>query len=235
MNAALILAGGKGERLIGRDKPKQFVEVGGEPLIAHGLRSFEACAEIARIVVVAEDRWRGLISKCVERNGISKFVRFADAGAARQESVFSGLLAMEDFMRADDLAVVHDAARPAVTERLIRACVAEAARRDGATPVLPVRETIYRSEDGRGVSGLLDRDELFVGQTPEAYKFEKYLAAHREATREELARTRGGSEIAFRFGMDIGLFPGDEANFKITARADLERFERSLERGPEAE
>jgi 2-C-methyl-D-erythritol 4-phosphate cytidylyltransferase len=138
---------------------------------------------------------------------------------------------MEGLMKEDDVVLVHDAARPAVTEATILACIEEARKRDGATPVLPVRETIYRSGDGRGVSALLDRGELYVGQTPEGYRFGKYLAAHRNATRAELAATRGSSEIAFRFGMDVGLFPGDERNFKITTAEDLERFERLAENG----
>jgi 2-C-methyl-D-erythritol 4-phosphate cytidylyltransferase len=227
MNAALILAGGSGERMRGLAVPKQYHPVKGIPLIAYSLRGFQDCAAISRILVVAEKSWRGLIDEWIAREGIAKFFGFADAGETRQESVCAGLLALEDLTDKDDIVLVHDAARPAVTEELILACIAETARRDGATPVLPVRETIYRSEDGRGVSALLDRDKLYIGQTPEGYRFGKYLKAHRSITAAELARIRGSSEIAFRFGLDIGLFPGDERNFKITTNEDLERFERS--------
>jgi 2-C-methyl-D-erythritol 4-phosphate cytidylyltransferase len=230
MNAALILAGGRGERMRERTVPKQYCKVKGRPLIAYSLRRFQDCAAIAGILVVAEEAWRGLIGEWLAREGIAKFLSFADPGETRQESVFAGLLALEGLMREDDIVLVHDAARPAVTEALILACIEEARRRGGATPALRVRETIYRSGDGRRVSALLDRGELYVGQTPEGYHFGKYLAAHRNATRAELAGTRGSSELAFRFGMDVGLFPGDERNFKITKAEDLERFERLVEK-----
>ncbi|MDR2355656.1 MAG: 2-C-methyl-D-erythritol 4-phosphate cytidylyltransferase [Clostridiales Family XIII bacterium] len=228
MNAALILAGGKGERMHGAT-PKQYVEAKGRPLIAHSLRRFRDCAAIECILVVAEKAWRGFVSELAAREGIAKLRGFADPGETRQESVFSGLLAMEAFTDAEDIVLVHDAARPALTEAIILACISEALRRDGATPALPVRETIYESADGRGITALLGRDGLYVGQTPEGYRFGKYLAAHRSATRAELAGTRGGSELAFRFGMDIGLFPGDERNVKITTAEDLARFERFAE------
>jgi 2-C-methyl-D-erythritol 4-phosphate cytidylyltransferase len=231
MNAALILAGGTGERIPGLAMPKQYHPVRGRPLIAYSLRRFQDCAAITGIFVVAEEAWRGPIGEWLAREGIAKFLGFADPGETRQESVFAGLLAMESRMKEDDIVLVHDAARPAVSEALILACIEEARRRDGATPALRVRETIYQSADGRRVSALLDRDELYIGQTPEGYRFGKYLAAHRSATRAELAGTRGSSELAFRFGMDVGLFPGDERNFKITTRADLESFRRLAENG----
>ncbi|MDR1068977.1 MAG: 2-C-methyl-D-erythritol 4-phosphate cytidylyltransferase [Clostridiales Family XIII bacterium] len=231
MNAALILAGGRGERMLGLPVPKQFHPVRGRPLIAYALRRFQDCAAIGGFLVVAEEAWRALIGEWLAREGVAKFLGFADPGETRQESVFAGLLAMECLMKEDDVVLVHDAVRPAVTEALILACIEEARRRDGATPALRVRETIYQSGDGRRVSALLDRDGLYIGQTPEGYRFGKYLAAHRSVTRAELAGMRGSSELAFRFGMDVGLFPGDERNFKITTIEDLERFERLAKKG----
>jgi 2-C-methyl-D-erythritol 4-phosphate cytidylyltransferase len=231
MNTALILAGGRGERMLGLAVPKQFHPVRGRPVITYTLRRFQDCAAITGILVVAEEAWRGMIGEWLARDGCTKFLGFADPGETRQESVFAGLLAMEGLMKEDDVVLVHDAVRPAVTEALILACIEEARQRGGATPALRVRETIYRSVDGSRISALLNRNELCVGQTPEGYRFGKYLAAHRSVTRAELAGTRGSSELAFRFGMEVGLFPGDDRNFKITTIEDLERFERLEEKG----
>jgi 2-C-methyl-D-erythritol 4-phosphate cytidylyltransferase len=224
VNAGLILAGGKSERIPGLSVPKQYCSPNGRPLIAYSLRAFQSCDAIFGIVVVADEAWRPFVSDLIGREEITKFLGFADPGATRQASVYSGLLAPEHRMREDDIVVVHDAARPMVTEKLIRECIEEASRRDGATPALRVSDTIYKSADGRSVCALLNREELFAGQTPEAYRFGKYLAAHRALSEAELSRIRGGSEIAFGFGMDIGLIQGDENNFKITTAADLERF-----------
>jgi 2-C-methyl-D-erythritol 4-phosphate cytidylyltransferase len=224
MNAASILAGGTGERMRGLDMPKQYYSHSGRPLIAYCLRTFEECDEISGIVIVADKAWRSFVRDLIRSEGITKFWDFADPGKARQESVYSGLLMLEDRMSEDDIAVIHDAVRPMTTGTLIRECIAEASRRDGATPVLRVSDTVYMSKDGHSVHSLLNREELYVGQTPEAYRFGKYMVAHGTLTNEELARVRGSSEIAFASGMDICLFPGDENNFKITTVADLERF-----------
>jgi 2-C-methyl-D-erythritol 4-phosphate cytidylyltransferase len=235
MNVALILAGGTGERMRGLFVPKQYHPPEGRPLIAYCLRAFQKCEAISRIVIVAEEAWQRFVRDLIEREEVTKFSDFADPGITRQQSVYAGLRVLEGSMSEDDLVVVHDAVRPMVREKLIRACIEEALRRDGATPVLRVNDTIYRSKDGHAIFDLLNRQELYAGQTPEAYRFGKYLAAHKALTDVEMARIHGSSEIAFGFGMDIGLFPGDEENFKITTVSDLERFRLLMESESDAD
>lgn len=91
-------------------------------------------------------------------------------------------------------------------------------------PVLPMKDTIYQSSDGTKIDHLLERSTLFAGQAPEAFRLHPYAKINREASKEELSLTRGTSEIAYRHGMDVAMIPGDERNFKITTRSDLERF-----------
>ena len=91
-------------------------------------------------------------------------------------------------------------------------------------PVLPMKDTIYQSSDGTKIDHLLERSTLFAGQAPEAFRLHPYAKINREASKEELSLTRGTSEIAYRHGMDVAMTPGDERNFKITTRSDLERF-----------
>jgi 2-C-methyl-D-erythritol 4-phosphate cytidylyltransferase len=218
MNAGLILAGGKGERLTGHDKPKQFVEAGGKPLIWYCLKAFEQCPDISLVcVVIAEDR-RGVLD--------GDYI-YAEPGKSRQHSSYNGLLALKPYNPAR--VVIHDAARPLVTARDISAAVRAADNFDGATPVLPLTDTIYQSADGKTIDKTLNRDELFAGQTPECYDFKKYLACHEKLTDDELFEIRGGSEIAARFGMRIALAKGNPDNFKITTSADLERFRMTVE------
>jgi 2-C-methyl-D-erythritol 4-phosphate cytidylyltransferase len=219
MNAGLILAGGKGERLTGQGKPKQFIEVGGKALILYCLQAFEQCPDISLVcVVIAEDR-RGVLE--------GDYI-YAKPGKSRQHSSYNGLLALKRY--SPERVVIHDAARPLVTAEDITALVRAADGFDGATPVLPVTDTIYQSADGKTIGGTLKRDGLFAGQTPECYDFKKYLAAHEEQTDDELLKIRGGSELAVRFGMRIALCEGNPYNFKITINADLERFRETVEK-----
>jgi 2-C-methyl-D-erythritol 4-phosphate cytidylyltransferase len=223
MNAGLILAGGKGERLTGQGKPKQFIEVGGKPLILYCLQAFEQCPDISLIcVVIAEDR----------RDILNGEYIYANPGKSRQHSSRSGLLALKPYNPAR--VVIHDAARPLVTAEDITALIRAAEGFDGATPVLPVTDTIYRSADGKTIGEALNRDELFAGQTPECYDFKKYLAAHEKQTDDELSVIRGGSELAARAGMRIALAEGSPDNFKITTNADLERFRETAEKNESA-
>jgi 2-C-methyl-D-erythritol 4-phosphate cytidylyltransferase len=220
VNAGLVLAGGVGTRLTS-GIPKQFIEVAGKPLIMYCLMSFERCADISFIEIVAAEAWRDRISEWIEYGRIRKFRQFAAPGPTRAHSVRNGLLALSGELGAEDTIVIHDAARPLVTEADISRCVKASVGRDGATPVVRPRDTVYRSADGERISALLNRDELFAGQTPECYNFTKYLAAHRAPAEGEPARATGGSEIAFRSGMDIRLYEGNERNIKVTTEADL--------------
>jgi 2-C-methyl-D-erythritol 4-phosphate cytidylyltransferase len=218
MNAGLILAGGKGERLAGYDTPKQFIEVGGTALILYCLQAFEQCPDIALVCVVIDEDRRGVLS--------GDYV-CAAPGKSRQHSSYSGLLALKRYNPAR--VVIHDAARPLVTASDITDLIMAADIFDGATPVLAVTDTIYRSVDGKTIGETPDRDGLFAGQTPECYDFKKYLAAHEKLTDDELSKIRGSSELAARFGMKIALAKGNPDNFKVTTKADLERFRAMVE------
>jgi 2-C-methyl-D-erythritol 4-phosphate cytidylyltransferase len=127
--------------------------------------------------------------------------------------------------------VIHDAARPLVTAEDIERCLDAMEGYDGATPALPVSDTVYQSEDGRVISSLLNRDWLYAGQTPECYDFEKYLKAHGPLNGPELARIRGGSEIAFMSGMSIALCEGNPMNFKVTDDAGMAVFQSIVSGG----
>ncbi len=211
MNAGLILAGGKGERIIGHTLPKQFIEVGGNMIISYCLKTFEQCSDIDIVCVVADEKWRSQIGDYL----------FADSGISRQHSIYNGLQALR--LYAPKYVVIHDSARPRVTVENISEYINASFGFDGATPSLSVTETVYRSYNGKSIASTLNRDELFVGQTPECYDYQMYLAAH-EKYADMLANFRGSSEIAVNAGMKIALAKGNPDNFKITTNADLDRF-----------
>lgn len=222
MNTALILSGGVGSRL--RSKmPKQYIEVGDKPIICYCLDVFDSMDLIDKIIIVCDEKWHSFLDKYV--CNYKKFAGYAPGGNSRQASIYNGLKKCSGFMRSDDLIIIHDAARPLVSKDLIKACIENVSDADGALPVFNVKDTIYYSSTGKMVENLLNRDCLFSGQSPEAFVFGKYLDIHEKTGDEEINLTRGSSEIAFRHGMKIKLFDGDEINFKITTPADLARFE----------
>lgn len=224
MNTAIILAGGVGSRM-GVDRPKQYLMVGDKPIIVYCLEIFEKHKEIDKVVIVVSDEWKDYVEENVQKFGISKVCGYAPAGETRQHSIYNGLKATEQNAPDTGVVIIHDAARPLVSDKIISDCLLGAVEDDGAMPVITVKDTVYQSKDGKSIDKLLKRSELFAGQAPESFKFREYLDIHNSVTDEEIAATAGSSEIAYRHGMKIRLVEGSERNFKITTIEDLETFE----------
>ena len=123
-----------------------------------------------------------------------------------------------------DTVLIHDAARPLLTGELLEKCYKALSGHDGVMPVLPMKDTVYLSEDGNGVSELLDRKKVFAGQAPELFRFKKYYDANMNLMPDKILNINGASEPAIMAGMDIVMIPGDERNFKVTTDTDMERF-----------
>ncbi len=225
MNIAIILAGGTGTRL-GGNVPKQYLTVNEKPILAFSLETFQKHADIDKIVIVANAEWEAYILEILDRYGIEKFAGFAPAGESRQHSVLNGMGAVKalDGVGADeDLVLVHDAARPNVSERMIDEALMLNGK-DATLPVIPIPDTTYYSENGREITQLLDRDKLYAGQTPEAFLLNKFYAIHEGLSDAELCAVRGTCQLAFSHGLTVRMYAGEHANYKITTMVDLEKF-----------
>lgn len=243
MNTALVLAGGTGTRL-GADIPKQYIEVNGRMIIDYCLRTLNESDYIDAIWIVAEPVWQDKI-KVPE-----KFIGFSRPGKNRQLSIYNGLKDIQEYILSAPIyndnkniyknkvaakteisstintVLIHDAARPLLKEDTIRLCM-EAIYKDGydgAMPVLPMKDTIYVSNDGRKVDSLIDRATVYAGQAPELFMLDKYIDANIALFPDRILSINGSSEPAVMAGMNIALIQGDEGNYKITTKADLERF-----------
>ena len=221
MNRTVILAGGAGTRM-GGCVPKQFINVNGKPLLQYSLEAVRDCECAGEVWIVAGEPWRGAVERMIKEAGISsRFRGFCDPGPERQVSVMNALTElMKEETAENSYVMVHDVARPLVSGELIRRCFEAAAGRDGAVPVLPVRDTVYRMEDGR-LSGLLKRDQLVGGQAPEVFRLKPYYDANLALMPDQIMRIRGSAEPAVLAGMDIVVIPADERNIKITTQEDL--------------
>lgn len=227
MNIALILSGGTGTRL-GAETPKQYIEVCGRPVISYCLELLAAHAGIDALQIVADHIWREFIMDSMEQSAgmkaSEKFKGFSVPGRNRQLSILNGLEDIREYAQNGDYVLIHDAARPLLSEQMITGCLDAVAGYDGVVPVLPMKDTLYASADGKHVSSLLKRDEIFAGQAPEVFILGKYYEANRRLTLDEILKINGSTEPAVMAGMDIVMIPGDERNFKITTREDLDRF-----------
>lgn len=113
---------------------------------------------------------------------------------------------------------------------MIDTCVEALLGHDGVLPVLPMKDTVYVSEDGKSISSLINRSQVFAGQAPEVFALGKYYEANRRLLPDRILAINGSTEPAIMAGMDIAMIPGDEENYKITTKADLERFSEKIKR-----
>lgn len=224
MNIALILAGGTGTRL-GSDIPKQYIEVAGKPIIAYCLEIFFAHEMIDAVQIVANEMWHEYILQQVNS---AKFKGFSLPGATRQLSIYNGLCDVKKYSFDDDCVIIHDAARPLVSAEIITNCFKALEQHNGVLPVLPMKDTVYFSEDGKCISQLVDRSKIYAGQAPEAFKLGKYLAANEALMPEKIFAINGSTEPAIMAGVDVAMIDGDEKNFKITTKADLDKFKEYM-------
>lgn len=228
MNIAILLSGGTGSRLRS-DTPKQYIAVAGRMIVSHCLERLCRHPMIDAVQVVAAEMWRDdIIRECTFSE---KLKGFSVPGDNRQLSILNGLWDVSLFASSEDVVLVHDAARPLVSDEMITACLTEIEGHDGVMPVLPMTDTVYYSADGERVDKLLERRTIFAGQAPESFRLGKYLSANERLLRDEILKINGSTEPAIMAGMDIAMIPGEKENFKITTRDDLERYASLLEKG----
>ena len=174
MNYAVILSGGVGRRMGTGGLPKQYMEVKDKPVLVYTLEKFQNCPQVDEIVVVANHDWDDQIWAWAKEHNITKLETIADPGPTRQESLLNGLKACKG-TDPEDIALVHDSARPLVSVELISRCVEALPGYDCVLPVLEMKDMIYVSTDGKSVMDFADRSTLFCGQSPEIFHLQKYL------------------------------------------------------------
>lgn len=218
---ALVPAGGTGARM-GASRPKQYLVLGGEPIVARTLRALARCRAIRGSVVAVPEAWVEATRRLLGRHRVPRVLEVVAGGAERQESVWRALQAAP----ADAaLVVVHDAVRPFIDPALVEAVIAAAARTGAATCALPARETVKRVRDGL-VEATLDREGLWLVQTPQAFRRDLLREAHVRARRDGFTGT-DDAVLVERLGAAVAVVPGLRQNVKITTPEDLALARRS--------
>jgi 2-C-methyl-D-erythritol 4-phosphate cytidylyltransferase/2-C-methyl-D-erythritol 2,4-cyclodiphosphate synthase len=223
--AVIIVAAGKGERARSGTyaDPKQYQDLAGRPVLSRTIAAFLAHDAISHVVPVIHadhaERFSAL--------GLSddRLLSPVVGGASRQASVLEGLKVLAP-MRPD-LVLIHDAARPFVSNALITSVIDALGEFDGALPAVPLTDTIKRTLDGREVVATEDRRLLAAAQTPQGFRFGQIFSAHMRAgtVRREFT---DDAEIAEWAGLRVALVAGDRDNLKITHPDDFARAERIL-------
>jgi len=220
--AAILVAAGRGLRA-GAGGPKQYRTLGGRPVIARAMAAFSSHPAVFVVQPVVNPDDASAFEAAV--SGL-RHEPPASGGATRQASVLAGLEALA--RHKPDLVLIHDAARPFVSSELISRAIEAAPITGAAIPAIAVADTIKIIGDAGQVEATPDRSRLRIAQTPQAFRFDVILDAHRRAAREGRNDFTDDAALAEWAGLTVTTFEGDPANMKLTTPEDFVREESRL-------
>ena len=226
MNYVIIVAGGKGLRM-GSDIPKQFLPIGGKPVLMRTIDRFREYSPTLQIILVLpkaqQDYWRQLCKEYAfpfpSTGEVGKgFYLLADGGETRYHSVQNGLALIPD--NAEGIVGVHDGVRPFPSVEVIRNCYETAREKKAVIPVIPVVETVRHLSPSTlpPSSQTVPRDEYRLVQTPQCFDIQLFKAANRQPYNDGFT---DDASVVEAFGYHITLVEGNRENIKITTPYDL--------------
>jgi 2-C-methyl-D-erythritol 4-phosphate cytidylyltransferase / 2-C-methyl-D-erythritol 2,4-cyclodiphosphate synthase len=218
--AAIVVAGGRGERA-GGDMPKQYRDLAGEPMIRPTLRAFLNHAQVALVQPVIHRDDESLYRAATA--DLTKLAPPVGGGVTRQASVRAGLEALA--VRAPDLVLIHDAARPFLTGALIDRAISAGKATGAAVPGVAIADTVKSIDADSHVAETLDRSRLRIVQTPQVFAFDLILKAHRRAAEAGFENFTDDAALAEWAGHRVSVFEGETGNVKVTANEDFARAE----------
>ena len=223
---AIIAAGGLGKRFGHRIK-KQFLELNGQPILYYSLNRFEECELVSDIILVLpEDEIDEYTTKIRKAGRFNKIKDIVPGGQHRQDSVYNAIQVISE---ETDILVVHDAARPLISINLIESTINEAVNQGCAICAVRVRDTIKKSGlYNSHVESTLDRESLYLAQTPQAFRYEIIKKAFDDAIANNFLGT-DESSLVERIGYRPSIVPGSQFNIKITEQADIKLAKTYLE------
>lgn len=227
----VILAGGHGTRMGNMDKPKQFLEVGGRPVIIHTIEKFIVNPKFLEIIVLAPKQWlaytKDIIRRYIPQNDNIVVIQ---GGNTRNETIMNSIKYIEEKGRLTDetIIVTHDSVRPFVTYRIIEENIRYAAECGACDTVVPASDTIVESDNGKYISSIPDRKMMYQGQTPQSFRAKELREIYNSLTDEEKEILTDACKIYVLKNRPVHLVDGEVSNIKITYPHDLRVAEAIL-------
>ena len=218
----VILAGGIGSRM-GGDKPKQYLNIKGKPIIVYTIEKFFSVPDFEKIIVLCPKQWvehtKNIIEKHIAPAGDR--VQVIQGGETRNETIMNAIKFIENEgnLNDDTVIVTHDSVRPFVTHRIIKENIEAALKFGACDTVFPSSDTIVESVDGEVISNIPERSKMYQGQTPQSFKALKLKNIYNSLT--------DAAKIFVMKGVKVALVEGATFNLKITYPYDL-RVAKSL-------
>lgn len=219
-----VLAGGIGSRMGNVEKPKQYLNIAGKPIIVHTLEKFYINQKFEKIIVLCPEQWinhtKNLINKHIGENDRIVVLK---GGTTRNETIMNAIKYIEENYNIDEDAVIvtHDSVRPFVTHRIIEENISYAQKYGACDTVIPATDTIVQSNDNQIISDIPDRSKMYQGQTPQSFKIKKLKSLYEGLNEEEKTILTDAAKIFVMKGESVHLVEGEVSNIKITYPYDL--------------
>lgn len=227
----VILAGGKGSRMGNVEKPKQFMELGGKPILVHTVEKFVIQPGFDEIIVLSPKQWlnhtQDILRKYIP--GVDK-IRVIVGGDTRNETIMNAIDYIEkQFGLTDETIIVtHDSVRPFISHRILEENIQAAMEYVACDTVVPATDTIVCSENGEIISDIPDRSQMYQGQTPQSFKAKKLKELYESLSEKEKEILTDACKIMVLKGEKVQLIEGEVCNIKITYPYDMKVAEALL-------
>lgn len=227
----VILAGGKGTRMGNVEKPKQFMELGGKPIIVHTIEKFIMHTEFYGILILTPKQWikhtQDLLRRYIPKDDRISVI---EGGATRNETIMNAIRYIEKQGKLDDdtVIVTHDSVRPFLTHRILEENIRYAKEYGACDTVIPATDTIVESINHQLISQIPDRSTMYQGQTPQSFKARHLKEIYESLTAEQKEVLTDACKILVIKGENVHLVEGEESNIKITYPYDLRVAEALL-------
>lgn len=229
MNIALIFAGGTGQRMNTKTKPKQFLELHSKPILIYTLEIFQYHKEIDSIVLVMIDDWIKYSWELIDKYKLNKVKAIISGGKTGQESIYNGLVEIEKNYGADNIVLIHDGVRPLIDNDVISKNIAYVKKFGSAITVSPANETItVKAKDGV-VGEIFERSTCQLAKAPQSFKVRDILSVHKEARRDNNKQFIDSASLMQHYGYTLYTVEGNPDNIKITTPNDFYVFRAMLD------
>jgi len=226
MNIALIFAGGTGQRMNSRTKPKQFLELNGKPIIIHTIDVFENHPCIDGIVVACLAEWIPYLKKIIEKYRIQKVNWVVPGGETGQQSIKNGLAALisTPYVSSDSNILIHDGVRPLIDTEVITSVLETMNQYGNAVTVTSAIETIVNVNERREVVEILDRSRCCLARAPQGFRLCDIWEAHQKAEKDGNFNMIDSAMLMAHYGAILHIVDGPVENIKITTPSDFYIF-----------
>lgn len=227
-----VLAGGVGSRMGNVNKPKQYLNLAGKPIIIHTLEKFFINSHFEKTLVLCPQQWiehtKDLVRKYI---GETDKIEVIEGGETRNETIMNAIrqLEREYEITGDSIIVTHDSVRPFVTHRILEENIRYAREYGACDTVIPATDTIVQSEDNESISDIPKRSHMYQGQTPQSFQIRKLKELYESLSEEEKTLLTDAAKIFVMKGEAVYLVEGEVSNIKITYPYDLKVAETLIQ------